>query len=265
MVQAWVVNPSGVINLMAVLQRIALCYMLASVLALWLKTPKKILCAVAVLSALHVAILVMFAGPEGAFTLEGCAARRIDEALFGKDHLYPWYFFADGTQAPFDPEGLLGVLTGACTALLGYLTGGLMRKERPVSEKLTTLYSFAAISLALSQILAIWVPINKPLWSASYVLYAGGWSMFILAFITWLTDIKGIVKPFTPLRALGMNPLSIFVLAALIQKVVWWTEWDYGAVFGANEWTSLLYALIFLAVHLAIAMVLYKKKIVIRL
>ena len=97
---------------MAVFQRIALCYMLASVLALWLKTPKKILCAVAVLSALHVAILVMFAGPEGAFTLEGCAARRIDEALFGKDHLYPWYFFADGTQAPFDPEGLLGVLTG---------------------------------------------------------------------------------------------------------------------------------------------------------
>lgn len=140
-----------------------------------------------------------------------------------------------------------------------------MRKERPVSEKLTTLYSFAAISLALSQILAIWVPINKPLWSASYVLYAGGWSMFILAFITWLTDIKGIVKPFTPLRALGMNPLSIFVLAALIQKVVWWTEWDYGAVFGANEWTSLLYALIFLAIHLAIAMVLYKKKIIIRL
>lgn len=250
---------------MAVFQRIALCYMLASVLALWLKTPKKIFCAVGILSALHVAILVIFAGPEGAFTLEGCAARHIDEAIFGTNHLYPWYFFADGTQAPFDPEGLLGVLTGACTALLGYLIGGLLRQERPVAEKLTAMYSFAAISLALSQILNIWVPINKPLWSASFVLYAGGWSMFILAFITWLTDIKGIVKPFTPFRALGMNPLSIFVLAALIQKVVWWTEWDYGAVFGANEWTSLLYALIFLAVHLLIAMVLYKKKIIIKL
>lgn len=253
------------LRIFAVLQRIAMCYVVAALLALWLKTPKKILCAAGVLSLIHVAILLAFAGPEGAFTLEGCVARRIDVALVGEAHVYHGYTFADGSTAPFDPEGLLGVLTGTCTALLGYLAGGILRKERPLSDRLVSLYTGAAGALALSQIMGIWIPINKPLWSVSYVLYAGGWAMLVLAFVTWVTDVKGWVKPFTPFRALGMNPLAIYVLSSLVQKVIWSIGWDYGAVFGENEWTSLLYALIFLSFHLLVAMVLYKKNIVIKL
>ena len=255
------------LRIFGVLQRIALSYIVASVIVLWLrKEPKKIIVAMAALSAAHVASLLLFAGPEGAFTLEGCAARRLDEALFGASHLYDGYRYADGTRAAFDPEGLLGVLTGACTAMTGYLAGQILRRGDETPMKIARLYTWAAVSLALSQILSIWIPVNKPLWSVSYVFFTAGWAMLVLAFITWMTDIKGWVKPFTPLRAFGMNPLAIYSLSTLMAITLGsLVGWNYSAVFGANEWMSLLYAILFMLFHLAVAMVLYKKNIVIKL
>lgn len=248
-----------------VLQRIALCYVTASVLALWLKTPKKILSSIAVLSLAHIVIQLAFAGPEGAFTLEGSIARHIDVALVGESHVYNGYRFADGSVAYFDPEGLLGVLTGSCTALLGYLTGGILRGEDEANSKIVRLYSMAAVSLAVSQIISIWIPINKPLWSVSYVFYTGGWAMLVLAFITWMVEVKGWSRCFTPLKALGMNPLALFALSGILAKTIGGIlGWNVASVFGANEYLSLLYALVFLSVHLLVAMILYKKNIVIK-
>ena len=263
--QNWTQWLSG-LRIFGVLQRIALCYIVASVMALWLKTPKRILASIAALCAAHVAIQLIFAGPEGAFTLEGTVARRIDAALLGDSHLYSGYRFADRSVAYFDPEGLLGVLTGSCTALLGYLAGGILRRDDEIGSKIVRLYSMAAVSLAFSQILSIWIPINKPLWSVSYVFYTAGWAMFVLAFITWMTDVKGWVKPFTPLRAFGMNPLAIYSLSFIMATVVsGLIGWNYGAVFGVNELMSLLYAVLFMLFHLLVAMILYKKNIVIKL
>lgn len=264
--QNWVCWLSNV-RIFGVLQRIALCYVAASVIVLWLrKEPKRIIIAIAVLCASHVASLLIFAGPEGAFTLEGCAARRVDEALFGASHLYDGYRYADGTRAAFDPEGLLGVLTGTCTTLTGYFAGLNLRRNEETSMKIARLYTWAAASLAFSQILGIWIPVNKPLWSVSYVFYTSGWAMLVLAFITWMTDVKGWVRPFTPLRAFGMNPLAIYSLSTLMAimsgSII---GWDYSAVFGANEWMSLLYSLLFMLFHLCVAVVLYKKNIVIKL
>ena len=253
-------------RIFGVLQRIALCYMVASVLALWLKTPKKILASMAVLSVLHVGIQLLFAGPEGAFTIEGNVTRHIDAAIVGESHLYRGYRFADGSVAAFDPEGLFGVLTGSCTALLGFLIGGILRKDGDTGLKIARLYSLAALSLASSQILSIWIPINKPLWSVSYVFYAGGWAIFVLAFLTWLTEVKGWGRIFTPLRAFGMNPLFIYALSSLLATAIGSVfGWNVAAVFGSTEFLSLLYALLYMAFHLCVAMILYKKNIVIKL
>ena len=113
----------GGIRLVGILPRIALCYILGSVLALWLKSFKKIACAIGVLCALHIGTLLLFGGPEGALTLEGNFARRLDIAVFGENHIYHGY------GIPFDPEGLLGVLTGTCTVLIGYLIGRSIRNS----------------------------------------------------------------------------------------------------------------------------------------
>ena len=240
------------LRIFGVLQRIALCYIAASLTVLSLRSPVKILAAIAVLSLSHVVLLLVFAGPEGAFTLEGCLARRLDLALVGEAHVYHGYRFADGTPAPFDPEGLLGVLTGTCTALAGYLAGTVLRSDEEPSRKIARLYTWAAVSLVLSQVLGFRIPINKPLWSVSYVFYTAGWAAFVLAFITWMTDVKGWVRPFTPLRAFGMNPLAIYTLAELLVILIG----------GVSGWID---PVLFLLFHLALAMILYKRNIVIKL
>ena len=266
----WVEWASG-LRLLGVLPRIALCYMLASVLVLWLRKPMRLLGAVAALSALHVGLLVAFAGPEGAFSLQGNFARVVDLAVFGENHIYK------GFGIPFDPEGLLGVLTGSCTVILGYLVGMMIRtsakryeqdanvQDSPVGV-FARLFSMSAGALILGLVLSLAVPINKALWSVSYVLYAAGWAMFVLALMMYLIDVKGLEKPFFPFKALGMNALALFVLSGLIMKIIWrYTSWDYTAVFGVSEGMSLLFATMYLSVHLVIAMLMYRFRIFIKL
>lgn len=260
--QNWVEWLGG-LRLVGVLPRIALCYVAASVLALWLRSFRKIAWAVGILCALHVGLLLLFAGPEGAFTLEGNFAAKVDLAVFGDAHIYHGY------GVPFDPEGLLGVLTGTCTVLLGYMIGQSIRKETSEGAAVAVSARTFVISAALllgGLILSIWIPINKPLWSVSYVFYTAGWASFVLALLVYLIDYKGWEKPFFPFKALGMNALALFVLSGLLMKIIWrYTGWDYTVIFGTTEFMSLLYALMYLTVHLIIAVILYKKKIFIKL
>ena len=256
-------------RLVGVLARISMCYVLGSVLALWLKDTKKIWCAIGVLSVLHVGLSLIFAGPEGAFSLEGSFTRKVDIALIGEQHMYHGYRNAAGLPVAFDPEGVFGALTGTCTVILGYLVGGMIRnagKETGYVDVVSRLYTYSALSLLGGLVLSLWIPISKPLWSVSYVFYSGGWAMFVLAFCMYLIDVKGIEKPFFPFKALGMNALALFVLSGLLMKINWrYIGWDYTSVFGTSEGMSLLFALLYMLLHLAVAVVLYKKKIFIKL
>ena len=272
------------IRILGVLQRIALCYIAGGILALWLKTPKKILWAMGILLTLHWLILFIFGG-EGWSTLKGNIAAPIDVAIFGKSHVYKGY------GIPFDPEGLYGVISGSCTLLLGYLIGQLIRKTPEKIDVVAKLYTIGLVALGAGIVTSIWIPINKPLWSASYVLYAGGWAIVMLALFIYFIDVKGKVKIFTPFRAMGMNPLFAFVMAGLFSKVfsriIKWTvlapnaegvmtqktvnvsSWFYNNVcvslLGSNEFASLMYALIYVAIFMAMAYWLYRKNIVIKL
>ena len=141
-------------------------------------------------------------------------------------------------------------------------------------------------------IASIWVPIVKKIWTGSYVLYAGGWAILMLAFFIYFIDVKGKEKFFTPFKALGMNPLFAFVMAGLFSKIlggmIRWTvpalqddgtmgeksysvlSWFYQhicqPVFGGNnEYASLMYAIIYVLVFTLMAYVLYRKKIVIKI
>ena len=263
------------LRLLGVLPRIAMCYVVASMLVLWLKRPKHLLLSVAMLSILHVGLLVAFAGPEGPFSPVGGFAQKVDLAVFGENHMYS--FLYEGERIAFDPEGLLGVLTGTCTVILGYLVGMMIRSsakrygetsvltDSPVGVS-ARLFCISAGSLLLGLALSPIIPMNKALWSVSYVFYAAGWAMFVLALLMYLIDVKGVEKPFFPFKALGMNALALFVLSGLIMKIIWrYTEWNYTAIFGANEWMSLLFASLYMILHLAIAVLMYKKKIFIKL
>ena len=137
-------------------------------------------------------------------------------------------------------------------------------KNSPDRVALRT-FVYGCLSLALAMVLSIWIPISKPLWSASYVFYAGGWSMTALAFLMYVADIKGHLKPFQPFRAMGLNPLMAFICSGVIAKSYVFFGFDPGVHFGASEYTSLLYALIFTSVIFCILWVLYRKNIIIKL
>lgn len=273
------------IRIFGVLQRIALCYILGGFLALWLKTPKRILLGLAGVTILHWVILLIFGGEPGWSTLEGNISGKIDIALLGENHVYHGY------GIPFDPEGLLGVISGAGTILLGYYIGQMIRHTENKIDAVAKLYTTALICLGLGCIWSIWLPISKPLWTGSYVLYAGGWAIMMLAFFIYFIDVKGKEKYFVPFKAMGMNPLFAFVMAGLIAKIfgriIKWkymapaadgsmvekttsaTRWFYQnccvSIFGNNEYASLMYALVFVAIFVLMAMWLYRKKIIIKI
>lgn len=284
-------------RIFGVLQRIGMAYAIAGCLALWLKKPRKILAAIATLCVTYTGILLIFGREPGALTLEGNVSMRIDKWLVGGNHCYHGY---SGTD--FDPEGLLGSMTAACSCLLGYLIGSMihcsqknMSDLRDASSKdggrltgstdnrslslsecpsvvnytpdrvVNRTFVYGCLSLILGLVLSIWIPINKPLWSVSYVFYAGGWAMLALAFLAYMIDVKGYVKPFVPFKAMGMNALMAFVFSGVIAKSYGFFGFAPSRCFGANEYTSLLWALIFVTIIFSLLWILYKKKIVIKL
>ena len=254
-------------RIFGVLQRIGMAYAIAGCLALWLKKPGKILAAIATLSVAYTGILLIFGRDPGAFTLEGNVSMRIDTWLVGGSHCYHGY---NGTD--FDPEGVLGSLTAACSCLLGYLIGSMIHRSQKNMSATNTpdrvvnkTFVYGCLSLILGVVLSIWIPINKPLWSVSYVFYAGGWAMLALAFLAYLLDVKRYEKPFVPFKAMGMNALMAFVFSGVIAKSYGFFGFAPSRYFGANEYASLLWAIIFVSIIFSLLWILYKKRIVIKL
>lgn len=282
------------LRIFGVLQRIAMCYVIGGLVALWLKKPGKIIGAMAILMGIHWLILwaigdssaELVNGASGIFSLQGQGAGAIDTGLLGESHVY------SGFGQPLDPEGLLGSLSGACTVLLGFLMGNMIRQNNNKTDVVAQLYTIGLCCLAGGIIWSLEMPIIKALWTGSYVLYAGGWSIIMLAFFIYFIDIKGKEKIFTPFKALGMNPLFAFVMAAMFAKilgrVITWSSsvmaadgtvtekkwsvlsWFYNnvcvAIIGENNnVSSLIFALVYVAIFTVMAMWLYKKKIIIKL
>ena len=288
------------LRIFGVLQRIAMCYIVGGLLALWLKKPKKIISVMVILALLEVLVLWLLRDGQGAFlfgesvqsTMAGRASGAFDVNFFnslgmvGENHVYHGEGFA------FDPEGLIGVLSGSCTVLLGFLIGNICRTTENKTDAVAKLFVIGMICLALGMIASIWLPIVKKIWTGSYVLYAGGWAILMLGLFAYFIDVKGKEKAFTPFKALGMNPLFAFVMAGLFSKILGgMIKWKVPAVMddgtmgeksysalswfyqnvccpvfgGSNEYSSLMYAIIYVIVFTLMAYVLYRKKIVIKL
>lgn len=264
-------------RLLGVLQRIGCCYIVAGLVILAVKkNPVRIGLSMLGLFAVWTGVLVLLGEAPGPFTLEGTWAPKVDEFLFGHDHMYRQYPTADGLKRWFDPEGMWGVLTGSCTALTGYLAGALVRDARRSHAGTPTetnspigvaarLFFCGVVLLALGKILSIWIPINKPLWTPSYVLYAGGWAYVALATLSYLIDVRGWERFFTPAKAMGMNALTAFVLSGVIAKTFIWIGWSPAQYFRANAFTSLCHAVLFMLLIFCFQWVLYKKKIIVKL
>ena len=137
-----------------------------------------------------------------------------------------------------DPEGLLSTLPAIGTALMGLLAGQWLRdgRYRPL-EKTLGLFAAGGVSLALGALWDPWFPINKNLWSSSFVLWAGGWSLLLLGLFYLIIDVWGWRRWTFPLVVIGVNPITIYLASRFIDF-----QWIVNRVFhGAPVHRSLLH------------------------
>ncbi len=120
----------------------------------------------------------------------------------------------------WDPEGLLSTIPAIATGILGMLTGQLFSKISAPAERVTWLFFIGAMLIVTGLAWGLIFPINKALWTSSYVLYTGGIAMQFLAACYWLIDVQGVKKWSTPFIYYGMNAIFVFVASGLLVKAL---------------------------------------------
>jgi predicted acyltransferase len=174
----------------------------------------------------------------------------------------------------YDPEGLFSTFPAIVSCLSGVLVGQVLAKSK--LNKSVSLLVIAALLLIHGYVLNIWFPINKAIWSSSFVLVTSGWATLILVIIYFLTDILNLKFGFL-FKSVGMNAITIYFLSSFISKVFYLTKvgngssihsWLYNTVFKhsflTDNLSSLLYALSVVVFYIGLGYFLYKKKIFIK-
>ena len=253
-----------------VLQRIAVCYFFVSIIFLNTRVRTQVLIAIVLL--LFYWILVKFVPAPGFaagdLTKEGSLPSYVDRVVFG-NHVW--------AQAKvYDPEGILSTIPAIVTALIGVLTGQWLRTERSRVEKVAGMFVVGAVLVALGWAWNAFFPINKALWTSSYVLFTGGLALEFLGFCYWLIDIKGYRRWARPFEVFGMNAIALYVVADLISELLGLIKvggdslggWIYEHVFAS--WASpvnasLAFAISFVLVCLFFMWLLYRRRIFIKI
>lgn len=198
----------GNLRVAGVLQRIALVYFFVSLIALNIKV-KRIAWLTGGILALYWILMRFVPVPgmgTGNLTPEGNLAAFIDRFLM------PGRLW----QGTWDPEGILSTLPAIATGLLGYLTGIWLRQERDRREIVCWIFVMGWFSILLGVFWGIWFPINKNIWTSSYVLFTAGAGLQVLGVCYWLIDVKGYRRWAYPATVFGMNAIALYVLADLI-------------------------------------------------
>jgi predicted acyltransferase len=216
------------LRLPGVLVRIALVYCIASLLALHLKVRAQAVLAAAILLG-YWALLAWLPNPHdytANLSREGNLVGKIDREILGTNHMW-------SGDPLTDPEGLLSTLPALVTALFGYWAG-LAIQRRGVSGR--TVVMLFVVGLACAAVGQGWhtiFPINKKIWTSSFVMLTGGLAMIALAGCLWIFDIRGWRRLARPFEIVGINAIFVFVASGLVS--IWLGRWHIGGV-TAHEW-----------------------------
>jgi predicted acyltransferase len=242
-----------------VLQRIALAYLIAAPIVLHFDAAGWAVAAAALLGA-HWALLALvpFDGyAAGTLLPDHNLPRYVDTLIFGSHAL----------MSPTDPEGLLGTLTAAATALCGSLAGEALRRPpggvRGAGR--LALGGFAALVAGLGW--STLLPISKPLWTGPFVLVTSGLAAIALACTFLIVDVRHSRRWAQPFVWLGVNPLLIYFLSEFVGHLqtapkawIYWTILEPNMT-AAPELASLLFGIAFVAVWIGFGAVLYRRQI----
>ena len=227
--QGWSLIPFAETRVPGVLQRLALCYVLAGLMVRWLNVRQLVLAAAALLLG-YWALLVCFSAPGMAYDKFANTGTRFDLWLLGPDHLYR----KDGG---FDPEGLLGTLPATVNVLAGYLAGIAILRGRELARTIRMMALAGLVLVAVGLAWAPWFPIAKKLWTGSYVLLTTGIDLVLLAGAIAVIELAGYKRGARFFTILGRNPLAVYLFSELF--VIMLNMIPAGAVGGLYNWVGI--------------------------
>ena len=259
------------LRIMGVLQRIGLAFFVGGVAALWLKSYRRIaIAAGGILVGYWLAVELL-----GDATKDGFIGNRIDAFLLGVKHLHQ-------PKVSFDPEGVFSTIPAIATVLLGYMTGKFVGENRTDRGKTLGTLGIAGGALIVAALaLNTMCPINKPIWSPTFVLYTAGLGMMMWLAMLWFYDYRGRRFVATFGATFGTNALFAYVLSWVLisvqslpffhfeieEKSYTAYSWFASRIAGVTtlEWGALIASFVLVGLLWCIVYPLYRKKIFIKL
>lgn len=247
-----------------VLQRIGIIYFFAGTIFLVTSVACQAAVAIACL-ILYWMLMMLVPVPgygAGVLTPVGNLWWYVDSVL-----LRGWHYHA---------EGILSLIPSISTVLAGTLTGHWLRTSRNPHEKVSALFVFGNIAMVLGAILDMWFPINKLLWSSSYVVFTAGFALNLLGVCYWLIEIKGYKRWALPFVVFGTNAITVFFLSSLTARILELIKIGQGSLksflytnmfasWAGNLNGSLFYAIAYVLLWLGVMAIFYKKRIFIKI
>ena len=222
----WLHSYLTTVRIPGVLQRIAVCYLVAIAIYLWADRYRQI----SITAGLLVVYWLLMAFAPYSVTVNG-------ETRYATGLLEPgnnFSAFVDnlvlngptigthvyGETKPWDPEGIVSTLPAIATCMLGIFAGELLRSKRSDAEKTAWLMVAGAILMWLGEWMNLWLPINKKIWTSSYAVFMGGLASVCFGVCYWLVDVQGWRRTVKPLAIYGMNAIAVFVLSGVLGRMI---------------------------------------------
>ena len=268
------------IRILGVLQRIALCYFFASVIVFYTKSKGSfVLSGIILLTYWFLCLLLGRSGDP--YSLPGWFGTSIDINILGLGHVYK------GEGVPFDPEGLLSLPGAVVQVIFGFLVGQYIQQKGKSYEMLSNLFVAGLVLFFAGYCWDMVFPVNKKIWTSSYVLYTTGLAIMVIGTLIYLIEFKTVKGAWSRFfDVFGKNPLFIFVLSGFLPRVSAMFRWvDHVSAEGKKVYTSafpwfyenickniatdlrtgsLFYALCMIAFYWIIVYYLDKKKVYIK-
>lgn len=265
------------IRILGVMPRLAICYCAGSLLALWIKH-RYLPWVVGGMLVVYTVMLLCGNGFEFADTN---IISVVDHRVLGPDHMYSDTI--DGVTLKFDPEGLLSTLPSIAHMLIGFICGAWLVSIKDNRDRINRLFITGTILTFAGFLLSYGLPINKKIWSPTFVLTTCGLAASFLGLLIWIIDIKGKKRWCRFFEVFGINPLFLYCLGAILSIVLGAVKipgaggdlisikgWAYRDMLipmcGGNETlASLCFAILFVIINWLVGLILYKKKIYIKI
>jgi predicted acyltransferase len=200
-----------------VLQRIGIVFILTGITFIKLNKANIVKLCIVLLAGYWVIITLKF---DSLFNLDlsngySNIGAWLDKTILTENHLWKW-----SRKEGWDPESLLGSIPATITCLFGAIAGLYIKLEKPLLEKISTLFIVGSVLTVLGLFWNLSFPINKNLWTSSYVVYTGGIAIMCTAFCIWLIDYKQYTKISKPFVKVGANALTAYILSEMVSALL---------------------------------------------